>query len=194
MSPDGEFCCRHLVFGVFCPQIHVFWGPITNFRKWGLLIASNPHFRKFVNMVGTLSAEGGRRQLANFRKWGLLAISNPHFRKFASCHCTSIRVNFSTSEAEVFSSMCLVRRAGHLFFIWHGPKLNCLGYTRQLQIVFLVFWVWRTFALFIYVSKQEGGGEVAHSCTRFPCYLGMEINEQSTQTTFCRQLSPKMGD
>ena len=108
ISPDGEFCFCHLVFGVFCPQIHVFWGPITNFRKWGLLIASNPHFRKFVNTVGTLSAEGGRRQLANFWKWGLLAISNPHFRKFASCHCTSIRVNFSTQEAEVFSSMCLV--------------------------------------------------------------------------------------
>ena len=29
MSPDGEFCCCHLVFGVFCPQIHVFWGPMV---------------------------------------------------------------------------------------------------------------------------------------------------------------------
>ena len=47
--------------------IDVQW-QLANFRKWGLLIASNPHFRKFVNMVGTLSAEGGRRQLANFRK------------------------------------------------------------------------------------------------------------------------------
>ena len=72
---------------------------------------------------------------------------------------------------------------GIFFFIWHGPKLNCLGYTRQLQIVFLVFWVWSTFALFIYVSKQEGGGEVAHSCTRFPCYLGMEINAKTQWTT-----------
>ena len=24
MSSDGEFRCCHLVFGVFCPQIHVF--------------------------------------------------------------------------------------------------------------------------------------------------------------------------
>ena len=24
MAPDGEFRCCHLVFGVFCPQIHVF--------------------------------------------------------------------------------------------------------------------------------------------------------------------------
>ena len=127
ISPDGEFCFCHLVFGVFCPQIHVFWGPITNFRKWGLLIASNPHFRKFVNMMGTLSAEGGRRQLTNFRKWGLLTISNPHFLKFASCHCTSIRVNFSTSEAEVFSSMCLVRRAGHLFFHLTWAKIELFG-------------------------------------------------------------------
>ena len=62
MSPDGEFRCCHLVFGVFCPQIHVFWGPITNFRKWGLLIASNPHFRKFVNMAGALFADRWLRQ------------------------------------------------------------------------------------------------------------------------------------
>ena len=40
ISPDGEFCFCHLVFGVFRPQIHVFWGPITNFRKWGLLIVT----------------------------------------------------------------------------------------------------------------------------------------------------------
>ena len=25
MSLEGEFRCCHLVFGVFCPQIHVFW-------------------------------------------------------------------------------------------------------------------------------------------------------------------------
>ena len=64
-----------------CKKGQFFW-VFTNFRKWRLLIASNPHFREFVNMVGTLSAEGGRRQLANFRKWGLLTASNPHFRKF----------------------------------------------------------------------------------------------------------------
>ena len=29
MSLEGEFRCCHLVFGVFCPQIHVFWGPMV---------------------------------------------------------------------------------------------------------------------------------------------------------------------
>ena len=47
--------------------------------------------------------------------------------------------------------------ARHLFLIWHWPKLNCLGQTRQLQIVFFVFW--RASALLNHVSKQEGGGE-----------------------------------
>ena len=28
MSPDGEFRCCHRVLGVFCSQIHVFWGPM----------------------------------------------------------------------------------------------------------------------------------------------------------------------
>ena len=47
--------------------------------------------------------------------------------------------------------------ARHLFLNWHWPKLNCLGQTRQLQIVFFVFW--RNFALLNHVSKQDGGGE-----------------------------------
>ena len=29
MSLEGEFRCCHLVFGVFRPQIHVFWGPMV---------------------------------------------------------------------------------------------------------------------------------------------------------------------
>ena len=28
MSLHGEFCCCHLVLGIFRPQIHVFWGPM----------------------------------------------------------------------------------------------------------------------------------------------------------------------
>ena len=31
--------------------------------------------------------------------------------------------------------------------------------------------------------EQEEGAEVAHSCTRFPCYLGMEINAKTQWTT-----------
>ena len=88
-------------------------------------------------MMGNLSAQGGRRQLANFRKRGLLAASNPHFLKFASCHCTSIRVNFSTSEAEVFSSMCLIRRAGHLFFHLTWAKIELFGLYQTIADSFL---------------------------------------------------------
>ena len=65
MSPDREFRCCHCVFGVFHPQIHVFWGPMGK-KSW---ISKNGDengfhlpFRNFVNMVGTLCAERGRRQ------------------------------------------------------------------------------------------------------------------------------------
>ena len=83
MSLEGEFRCCHLVFGVFCPQIHVFWGPMVKKSQ----ISENDghlrcghHFRKFVNMVGTLCAERARRQFANFRKWWLHC--GHHFWKF----------------------------------------------------------------------------------------------------------------
>ena len=60
-TPDKEFrfCCR--VFDVFRPQL----GPGTwvkgpEFLKTGGEMGFHDHFRKFVNMVGALCAEGGR--------------------------------------------------------------------------------------------------------------------------------------
>ena len=47
MSPDGEFRCCHLVFGVFCPQIHVFWGPMG--KK--LQISENEDYIRYVVLI-----------------------------------------------------------------------------------------------------------------------------------------------
>ena len=47
ISPDGEFCFCHLVFGVFRPQIHVFWGPIHEFPKMMATHRKWPSFSEF---------------------------------------------------------------------------------------------------------------------------------------------------
>ena len=50
MCPDGELRCCHLVFGVFRPKIHVFWGPcFRSSENEGY--KCRHHFRKFVNNV-----------------------------------------------------------------------------------------------------------------------------------------------
>ena len=47
MSPDGEFRCCHLVFGVFCHQIHVFWEPMGK-KEW---IPENEDYRGHVVLI-----------------------------------------------------------------------------------------------------------------------------------------------
>ena len=47
MSPDGEFCCCHLVFGAFRPRIHVFWGPMD--KK--LRISENEDYIRYVVLI-----------------------------------------------------------------------------------------------------------------------------------------------
>ena len=78
---------RHILLKTSASEVEKFtlidvqW-QLANFRKWGLLIASNPHFRKFASCRLPPSADRVPIMFTNFRKWGLLAISNPHFRKF----------------------------------------------------------------------------------------------------------------
>ena len=47
MYPDGEFRCCHLVFGVFSPQIHVFWGPMGK----RLRISENEDYIQYVVLI-----------------------------------------------------------------------------------------------------------------------------------------------
>ena len=84
MSPDGEFRCCHLAFGVFRPKIYVYieelWVKSREFPKMTIQIICYLNFRKAVNMVGE------RKTAAHeFPKMKITNYLYRHFRKFANC-------------------------------------------------------------------------------------------------------------